>query len=132
MENGGYKESFARKETKYHVPSGTYEKLLGELKAYVKPDVYGDTRIFNIYYDTPDYRLIRKSIEKPIYKEKLESPFGPAAGPNTQLAQNIHGISQDVKDRMKKYFTTEQIVVLTGMAAVISADNIFESVLEIE
>ncbi len=50
----------------------------------------------------------------------------------TQLAQNIHGISQDVKDRMKKYFTTEQIVVLTGMAAVISADNIFESVLEIE
>ena len=25
----------------------------------------------------------------PIYKEKLESPFGPAAGPNTQLAQNI-------------------------------------------
>ena len=71
MENGGYKESFARKETKYHVPSGTYEKLLDELKAYVKPDVYGDTRIFNIYYDTPDYRLIRKSIEKPIYKEKL-------------------------------------------------------------
>ena len=55
MENGGYKESFARKETKYHVPSGTYEKLLDELKAYVKPDVYGDTRIFNIYYDTRDY-----------------------------------------------------------------------------
>ncbi len=27
--------------------------------------------------------------ELPIFKEKLESPFGPAAGPNTQLAQNI-------------------------------------------
>ena len=25
----------------------------------------------------------------PIYEEKIESPFGPAAGPNTQLAQNI-------------------------------------------
>ena len=25
----------------------------------------------------------------PIFKEKIESPFGPAAGPNTQLAQNI-------------------------------------------
>ena len=25
----------------------------------------------------------------PIFKEKLETPFGPAAGPNTQLAQNI-------------------------------------------
>lgn len=25
----------------------------------------------------------------PIFKEKIETPFGPAAGPNTQLAQNI-------------------------------------------
>ena len=25
----------------------------------------------------------------PIFDEKIESPFGPAAGPNTQLAQNI-------------------------------------------
>ena len=25
----------------------------------------------------------------PLFKEKLETPFGPAAGPNTQLAQNI-------------------------------------------
>lgn len=25
----------------------------------------------------------------PIYEEKIESPFGPAAGPNSQLAQNI-------------------------------------------
>ena len=25
----------------------------------------------------------------PIFNEKIESPFGPAAGPNTQLAQNI-------------------------------------------
>ena len=25
----------------------------------------------------------------PIFTEKIETPFGPAAGPNTQLAQNI-------------------------------------------
>ena len=25
----------------------------------------------------------------PIFEEKIEAPFGPAAGPNTQLAQNI-------------------------------------------
>ena len=34
-------------------------------------DKYGRTTIRNIYFDTPDYRLIRRSIEKPIYKEKL-------------------------------------------------------------
>ena len=26
---------------------------------------------------------------RPIFNEKIETPFGPAAGPNTQLAQNI-------------------------------------------
>ena len=25
----------------------------------------------------------------PIFDERIETPFGPAAGPNTQLAQNI-------------------------------------------
>ena len=71
MSSGGFKESFARIEIKYHVPGDVYWELLDELLQYVEPDEYGDTRIYNIYYDTPDYQLIRHSIEKPIYKEKL-------------------------------------------------------------
>lgn len=35
------------------------------------PDKYGESDICNIYYDADDYRIIRKSIEKPVYKEKL-------------------------------------------------------------
>ncbi len=35
------------------------------------PDIHGESTICNIYYDTPDFRLIRNSLEKPIYKEKL-------------------------------------------------------------
>lgn len=38
---------------------------------YMKGDQYGKSTIRNIYLDTPDYLLIRRSIEKPIYKEKL-------------------------------------------------------------
>ena len=34
-------------------------------------DKYGRTTIQNIYFDTENYRLIRRSIEKPDYKEKL-------------------------------------------------------------
>ncbi len=36
-------------------------------------------------------KLVRRTKEqaRPIFREKIESPFGPAAGPNTQLAQNI-------------------------------------------
>lgn len=35
------------------------------------PDEYGESLICNLYYDTPDYRLIRRSLDKPLYKEKL-------------------------------------------------------------
>ena len=48
------------------------------------------------------------------------------------IASDIHSIPQEVKDALRACFNTEQIVVLTGMAAIISADNIFETVLEIE
>lgn len=38
---------------------------------HMLPDRYYRSDIRNIYYDTPDYRLIRRSLEKPSYKEKL-------------------------------------------------------------
>lgn len=38
---------------------------------YMEPDEFGKSTICNIYYDTPDMRLIRRSLEKPVYKEKL-------------------------------------------------------------
>lgn len=38
---------------------------------YMRPDPYGLTTIRNLYYDSDHYRLIRRSIEKPVYKEKL-------------------------------------------------------------
>ncbi|MCR5640702.1 MAG: polyphosphate polymerase domain-containing protein [Lachnospiraceae bacterium] len=68
---GTYKENFARIETKYMLSRQQYDRLMKQLEDYVEPDEYGDTRIYNIYYDTPNYRLIRESIEKPTYKEKL-------------------------------------------------------------
>ena len=34
-------------------------------------DPHGESTICNIYYDTPDFRLVRASLEKPVYKEKL-------------------------------------------------------------
>ena len=42
-------------------------------------DPYGRTVIRNLYLDTESYRLIRRSIEKPVYKEKMRIRcYGPA------------------------------------------------------
>lgn len=62
---------FNRYEKKYIMPEEIYEELRYRLKPYMEEDKYGLHTICNIYYDTPDALLIRRSIEKPKYKEKL-------------------------------------------------------------
>ncbi|MBE5906141.1 MAG: polyphosphate polymerase domain-containing protein [Lachnospiraceae bacterium] len=66
-----YKEVFKRTEVKYLLSKEQFDKLFPELEKIAKIDKYGKTRINNIYYDTPNYELIRTSLEKPMYKEKL-------------------------------------------------------------
>lgn len=63
--------TFKRYEIKYLLTKKQKEIVLQAMKPYMKLDDYGHSTIRNIYFDTSDYRLIRKSIEKPIYKEKL-------------------------------------------------------------
>lgn len=62
---------FQRIEKKYHLSGEKYWSLIQSLKPYMQMDEYGRHTICNIYYDTPHYDLIRHSIEKPPYKEKL-------------------------------------------------------------
>ena len=67
----GFKYVFKRCEIKYLLTTEQKECILNRIADYISPDAYGNTTIRNIYYDTDNYTLIRKSIEKPIYKEKL-------------------------------------------------------------
>jgi len=62
---------FKRYEIKYMITLEQKDKVLDAMKPYMKPDKYGRTTVRNIYYDTDTYLLIRRSIEKPTYKEKL-------------------------------------------------------------
>ena len=62
---------FARHEIKYLINYEQRKLMEQGMAEYMKPDPHGQSTICNIYYDTPDYRLIRRSLEKPVYKEKL-------------------------------------------------------------
>ena len=76
--------TFQRKEIKFLLSLEQYEALLPEIHKYMDPDKYcvdgREYGIYNIYYDTPDDYLIRESISKPFYKEKirLRSYYSPA------------------------------------------------------
>ena len=69
---------FQRHEVKYLVDSRQRALIEQAFRMYMAPDPHGESTICNVYYDTPDYRLIRRSLEKPIYKEKLRMrSYGP-------------------------------------------------------
>ncbi len=67
----GFKNVFQRIELKYLLDDTQYTELRKRLEPMAAVDSYGQTSILNIYFDTPDYRLIERSLEKPVYKEKL-------------------------------------------------------------
>ena len=52
------------------------------MQLYMNLDQYGRTTIRNIYFDTDTYRLIRRSLEKPAYKEKLRIRSYQTASPD--------------------------------------------------
>lgn len=62
---------FERVEKKYLVNQNTFNLFYQNIKPYMEADKFGLHTICNIYYDTDNYELIRNSIEKPKYKEKL-------------------------------------------------------------
>lgn len=64
-------KSFKRHEIKYLITINQYINLMNYLSDKVEKDVFYKSTIYNVYYDTDNFELIGKSIEKPIYKEKL-------------------------------------------------------------
>ena len=66
-----YKSVFRRYELKYLITPRQKEILLQGMDPYMQLDDYGRTTIRNVYFDTDNYQLIRRSIEKPMYKEKI-------------------------------------------------------------
>lgn len=68
-----------RHELKYLLDGEKTAYLRESLRGRMCPDGFGLTTIASLYYDTPDYRLIRASLEQPEFKEKLRlRSYGPA------------------------------------------------------
>ena len=62
---------FERVERKFLLTPRQYDGLMRVLIEYMEMDRYGESTILSLYLDTADSLLIRRSLEKPVYKEKL-------------------------------------------------------------
>lgn len=67
--------AFKRCEHKFLITSSQADELLSVLSRHMLPDKHCANgslyTVYNIYYDTPDNEIIRHSVSKPYYKEKL-------------------------------------------------------------
>ena len=108
---------FRRFEKKYLLTQAQYAVLLKGMGPYLQPDEYGHYTICNIYYDTDNYQLIRTSLEKPVYKEKLRMrSYGvPGDGDNVfvELKKKFRG---EVYKRRVVMEAAEAVNYLSGAA----------------
>ena len=87
---------FERVERKFLLTPSQYEGLMRVLPEYMQADQYGESTILSLYLDTADSLLIRRSLEKPVYKEKLRlRSYGvPADGDNVflEMKHKVQGV----------------------------------------
>lgn len=62
---------FKRHEIKYMITTEQLALIKEEFEKHMIADEHGESTICSLYFDTPSFQLIRRSIERPIYKEKL-------------------------------------------------------------
>ena len=76
---------FERKEIKYVLSKEQFDNILKEVEQHCKKDEFSESTIQSVYYDTKTYEIIRRSIEKPDYKEKLRSRSYGLANENSEI-----------------------------------------------
>lgn len=100
-----FQGTFKRYEKKYLLSRKQYEMLIDRLEDKLTVDNFGKVIICNIYFDTPDHRLIRNSLEKPVYKEKLRlRSYGIPTdneGVFVELKKKYKGVVYKRREKMK-------------------------------
>ncbi len=109
---------FERHELKFLINEWQRRFLEQALRERIVPDPHGESTVCNVYYDTPDFRLIRASLEKPVYKEKLRlRSYGPALPDDSvflELKKKYRGI---VYKRRISVTEQEAVDFLNGAAS---------------
>ncbi len=98
------KDVFERYELKFVISKEQRNKLRELLDMYMKEDQYGKSSLYNLYYDTEDFLLIRRSIEKPVYKEKLRLRSYKEVDDSSE-------VFVEIKKKMKKIVYKRRVVM---------------------
>jgi SPX domain protein involved in polyphosphate accumulation len=115
-------EVFNRYENKYLMDSKAFYSLYNRLMEYMELDAYNKNDKFysisNLYYDTEHHTLVRNSLSKPKYREKLRiRAYGVPAGDAKvylELKKKVFGLVNKRRTALKLHEAYE--FVRTGKA----------------
>ncbi len=99
-----YQNTFERYEIKFLISEEQKERIMSAMLPHMRLDKYGRTTIRNIYFDTDSFRLIRRSIEKPVYKEKLRVR-------SYELADPESGVFVELKKKYRSVVYKRRLVL---------------------
>ena len=104
----GVQMVFKRYELKYLITRQQKNHIILAMQPYMKIDKYGRTTIRNLYFDTDNYRLIRRSLEKPVYKEKLRIRSYKPVEQDDPVFVELKKKYQSVVYKRREVFTEQQ------------------------
>lgn len=81
----GEKTVFRRHEVKFRINRNQRSRIMMEIMPHMVMDDHGKNTILSLYYDTLGFRLIRRSMEHPEYKEKLRARSYGLAGSEDEV-----------------------------------------------
>lgn len=109
-----YQEIFRRYEKKYLMEEAVCRELLKRLQNKMEGDRFGNYRIENLYFDTDQYEIIRKSLEKPVYKEKLRLRSYGTPGAESQVFLELKKKYKSVVYKRRISMTQKEAMALIG------------------
>ena len=114
-----------RHELKYLLDAEKTAYLKEQLKGHMCPDEYGLSSIASLYYDTPDHRLIRASLDKPLFKEKLRARSYGLASDSSPVFLELKCKAEDVVYKRRVRSTLGEVdAFFAGEAAPAAASQI--------
>lgn len=114
-----YRETFKRKEVKYRLSTSQRERIEAQAKRHLALSPFGKSTVSSLYLDTPNHAVIDRSLEKPLYKEKVRLRwYGPTS------LQNASAVYLELKKKFKGivYKRRVRVTVDSAMAYCQTAD----------
>ena len=106
---------FHRYEYKYLLDEKQARRLLELAGDRLTADIHGLSTIQSLYFDTPDHLLIRRSLEKPLFKEKMRLRSYGLAGPDDPIFWEIKRKCQGLVYKRRIQTTSRALRAGAGM-----------------